>query len=201
MGTEVFGGGTVDLWWGAVDADEPEPNVDPPATAWTPIGQGFISEDGLSADLANTITKVFVLKSTAPQRIYRTQEEPMIEFSLFEATMEALSIALHGSENQVTTVAATDSVIGKRSVPIQRGATVREAAVLFRSVSPYDTDPDTNSWHFQGYLPRGVFTKIGNFKFYKEQLALPLTFELLESEANGLGQLSAQDANVTTPDN
>jgi hypothetical protein len=200
MGTEVFGGGTVDVWWGAVDAVAPSVDAEPLPAAWSLIGEGFISEDGLSSDLANTITKVFVLKSTAPQRIYRTQEEPMVELSLFESTMEALAVALHGTETQVTTTAATDTVVGVKEVPIMRGATVRESAVLFRSVSPYDTAPDTNDWKFQGYLPRGVFTKVGSFKFYKEQIALPLTFELLESTvpANGLGKFSAQFANVTT---
>jgi hypothetical protein len=201
MGTEVFGGGTVNVWWAPVDTVKPDlTGATDPAAPWAAIGQGYISEDGLSADLANTITKVFVLRSTGPQRIYRTQEEPMVEFSLFESTIEALAIALHGTTTVVTDRDATDTLTGLKEVDIQRGATVRESAILFRSVSPYDKAPDTNKWQFQGWLPRGVFTKIGNFKFFKEQLTLPLTFEVLESTTTGFGfgKFSAQDAAVTT---
>ena len=196
MGTETMGGGVVDLWWGSVDAVCPDLDVVPPTSAWSDIGAGFISEDGFNADLANTIKKVFVLKSTAAQRIYRTQEEPMFEFNLFESTIEAMAIGLHGTESKVTTTAATATVIGKKRVSIKRGAIVQESSVLFRTVSPYDTDPAVNEWLLQGYLPRGVFTKIGSYKYYKEETALPLTFELLESDTNELGWIEAQFADT-----
>ena len=98
MGTEVMGGGVVDVFFGAVDAAPPEIDATKATilsgAVWSEIGEGFIDEDGFNVDLANTINKVFVLRSTAPQRVYRTQEEPMFEFNLFESTMDAMSIAL-----------------------------------------------------------------------------------------------------------
>ena len=194
-GTEVMGGGTVDVWWGAVDTAPPLLTVASDTietnTTWSEIGEGFIDEDGFNADLQNTVNKVFVLKSTAPQRIYRTQEEPMFTFNLFESTIEAKAIGLHGGTGVITNPTSNNSTCN-----IQRGPTVREVAMLFRSVSPYDDDPDVNGWVLQGYLPRGVFTEIGSYKYYKEQVALPLTYALLESDAQsnpleGLGWIEA----------
>ena len=194
-GTEVMGGGTVDVWWGSVDTAPPLLTVASDTietnTTWSEIGEGFIDEDGFNSDLQNTVNKVFVLKSTAPQRIYRTQEEPMFTFNLFESTIEAKAIALHGGTGVITNPTSTT-----RRVNIQRGPTVREVAMLFRTVSPYDDDPDVNGWVLQGYLPRGVFTEVGSYKYYKEQVALPLTYALLESDAQtgdlaGLGWIEA----------
>ena len=197
MGVEVMGGGTVDLWWGSADAVAPALDAVPDTTSWSSIGAGFIDEDGFNADFSNTMNKVFVLKSTAPQRMYRTQEEPMFEFNLFESTMEALAIAMHGTEDKVTTTPADTGQIGQYRVPILRGPIVQYSAMLFRTISPYDTAPATNAWKLQGYLPVGVFTQVGSFKFYKEQVAMPLTFELVESETNALGYIEAQFADAT----
>ena len=202
MGTEVMGGGVVDIFWGAADAVAPDLDATKATiisgSVWSEIGEGFIDEDGFNVDLANTVNKVFVLRSTAPQRIYRTQEEPMFEFNLFESTMHAMSVALQSTETAITTVPAADAQIGYHRLPIKRGAIVQEASILFRTVSPYDTAPSTNGWLLQGYLPRGVFTQVGSFKLYKEQVALPLTFELLESKTNDLGYIEAQFADATT---
>ena len=197
MGTEVMGGGVVDVFFGAVDAVPPEIDATKATilsgAVWSEIGEGFIDEDGFNVDLANTINKVFVLRSTAPQRVYRTQEEPMFEFNLFESTMDAMSIALQTAELPTAgVVAGASGTAGYKRLQIKRGAIIQEAAILFRTVSPYDTAPATNGWLLQGWLPRGVFTQVGSFKFYKEQVALPLTFELLESTTNDLGYIEAQ---------
>ena len=194
MGVEVMGGGTVDLWWAPLDESPPALGTEPGGN-WSSIGEGFIDEDGFNSDFSNTINKVFVLKSTAPQRVYRTQEEPMFEFNLFESTMEALAIAMHGTENKVDGTIATNTV---RRVPIKRGPIIQYSAMLFRTISPYAA-LGTEVWKLQGYLPSGVFTQVGSFKFYKEQVALPLTFELVESTGqtntdHSLGYIEAQYA-------
>lgn len=195
MGTEVFGGGVVDVFWGAVDAiapalDDSKSDIIT-AGVWSEIGEGFIDEDGLNADFANTTNKVFVLRSTAAQRIYRTQEEPMVEFNLFESTIEAMAIGLHGADTG-TGSRITNPETNTKRVAIKRGSIVQESAILFRTVSPYDTNPAVNGWLLQGYFPRGIFEKIGSYKYYKEQVALPLTFASLESLTNDLGWIEAQ---------
>ena len=196
-GTEVFGGGTVDIWWAPTDEVAPEltdANSDVDSSNWSSIGGGFIDEDGFNVDFQNTINKVFVLRSTAPQRVYRTQEEPMITFNLFDGTVSGMGVAMHGSSTDVSsgvvdTIPAAGTDPAYRRITIMRGPTVRDAAILWRTVSPTDQDPDTNNHILQGYIPRGVFTQVGSFKFYKEQITLPLTFEALESTNTLLGDL------------
>ena len=199
FGTEVFGGGTVDVWWSATDETAPDltdSNADVTNSNWTTIGAGFIDEDGFNVDLQNTINKVFVLRSTAAQRVYRTQEEPMVTFNLFEGTVAGMGVSLHGTSTDVpsgvvdsTAAGANNNPPAYRRVTIMRGPVVRDAAILWRTASPADTDPDSNAYILQGYIPRGVFTQVGSFKYYKEQITLPLTFEALESINSALGDL------------
>lgn len=210
-GTEVFGGSTVDVWWGAADATAPAlptgranllDHTDIDDDVWTSIGAGFIDEDGFNVDFQNTINKVFVLRSTAAQRVYRTQEEPMITFNLFEGTVAGMGVAMHGTSADVSSgvVDTSSAGDGHRRVTIMRGSVVRDAAILWRAASPADNDPDTNNWMLQGYIPRGVFTQVGSFKYYKEQIALPLTFEALESTVQtGLNKLGWIDVQGEAP--
>ena len=210
-GTEVFGGSTVDVWWGAADATAPAlptgrasllDHTDIDDDVWTSIGAGFIDEDGFNVDFQNTINKVFILRSTAAQRVYRTQEEPMITFNLFEGTVAGMGVAMHGTSADVSSgvVDTSSAGDGHRRVTIMRGSVVRDAAILWRAASPADNDPDTNNWMLQGYIPRGVFTQVGSFKYYKEQITLPLTFEALESTVqtglNKLGWIDVQGEGV-----
>ena len=195
-GTEVFGGSTVDIWWAATDSLAPvlaATNPVPDPSVWSAVGGGYIDEDGFNVDFQNTINKVFVLRSTAPQRVYRTQEEPMITFNLFDGTAEGMGVSMHGTDQTVGGVISNPSTGSGgdyvKRINIMRGPRVRDAAILWRTASPTDTDPDSNEYLLQGYIPRGVFTQVGSFKFYKEQITLPLTFEALESTNSTLDDL------------
>lgn len=159
-----------------------------PAGNWRDLGD---TQDGVEVEFSDKIEKIRTDQRTGGVKATRTEEDCIVKTKLAEATLENLADALGVT---LTDTPPGSGTIGTRSIPLHRGATVTEFAVLFRGASPY------YAGSAQYEIKRGYFGKVDALKFEKGKNAgIPFTFESLEdwnaaTEAERFGRLIGQDA-------
>lgn len=130
-----------------------------------------------------------------PVKAVRPEEDVMFSYSVVGLTLENYSRILHDVTKLVTTNAGA-GVIGKKRMPLKRGAVPTEYALLFRgdALSPYGIYPG------QYVVPRGVFDGEPEPTFAKDgRPALDVEFHALEDDSQAdpddtLGWLEVQTA-------
>jgi len=172
---------------------ETMPDVDAtPAGNWRSLGE---TQDGVEVEFSESLEKIRTDQRTGAVKTTRTEEDMMVKTKLAEATLENLGDALGVT---LTDTAAGVGTIGTREIPLHRGATVSEWAVLFRGSSPY------YNGNAQYEVPRAIFEKIDAFKYEKgPNTGFPITISALEdlnaaTEAERFGKLIGQDAAALT---
>jgi hypothetical protein len=109
-----------------------------PAGSWLALGTDgnrSFSNDGVKISVSQKVTLARPDGATGPVKAARTEEDVMIELTLWDATVEQVKHALN--EAAITTVAAGSGTAGYKSIPLGRGAAVAQVALLVREVSPY----------------------------------------------------------------
>ena len=161
---------------------------DAPDTPWRSLGE---TQDGVEVEHDEKIERIRTDQRTGVVKATRTEESLVVKTKLVEATLENLADALGVS---VTDTPADVGTIGTREIPLYRGATVSEYAVLIRGYSPYLDGAA------QYEIPRGFFGKVETIKYEKgKNASIPFSFESLEdlaavSPQDRFGRLIAKDA-------
>lgn len=184
--------GPFTAWLGAAGATKPVDMDIAPPVAYTKVGtrgsDGY-DEDGVTLAHEEAIEFFRGLGSTGRLKAWRTEEDPMVSFKVYDLTAEALAIA---QGNSVTTTAAATSVSGAKSVALQKGLDVDTYSLLLRSDagSPYGDAFKTQLW-----LPLVVIESVDEIVFKKgEPGGLAFSFAVLEDATDGFGEYRAQTA-------
>jgi hypothetical protein len=162
-----------------------------PSASWTNVGE---TDGGVKVIKTQNIEKFTTDQRTGNNKAVRTEEGVSIETNLSKITLENLASVIGGT---LTDTAPGSGTIGIRTLPLRRGATVDEFAVLYRGDSPYGAYPG------QYYVPRGYFTDDIEMEFVKDgKTLIPVKFEALEydsasSESERFGKVTYQDAAAT----
>jgi hypothetical protein len=98
-------------------------------------GELNYSEDGVVIEHPQSITKWRAGGDTGVRKVFRTEEDFMIRFSLVDLTLEQYRLGLN--MNAITTVAAGSGTAGYKKLGISRGNDVAQRALLVRGPSPY----------------------------------------------------------------
>lgn len=176
------------------------PDVDEaPGGAWTKVGTSgarSMTEDGVNVSMPQTMEGFRSLGSTGKRKMFRTEEDCLIGFTIADLTLEQVQIALNG--NTVTAAAAAAGTPGTKTIGLTRGLNVTQYALLVRGPSPYMAD---GAMQFEVPVcvqigsPELAFTKGG------DPAGVALQFEALESgstESEYFGRLVAQTAEAET---
>lgn len=128
--------------------DSPSASFDP---AWFELGTNGIDNQGSKgvtiAAGAQTISSFKPNGGTLKVKDWRTDEDPTVQFSLVDTTVETVAKIL--DDATITTTPAASGVAGQKSVSIIRGVYVKYFAVLCRGISPYDDGTGLNAqWEF-----------------------------------------------------
>ena len=110
-----------------------------PAADWVNLGTSTaardITEEGVKTMHQQSLQQWFGLGSTGPRKVFRAQEQLLIEATLADLSVENYKVALNG--NTITTVTATSEVVGQKHMGLSRGLTVTLYALCMRGASPY----------------------------------------------------------------
>ena len=125
------------------------------ASGWVQIGKsGAVNyeDDGVAVAFRQSLSKVRGAASSAPIKIYRTEED--VEFSLMvrDIRMEMLTFALNG--NVVTPIPSTASK-GNR-IHFLQGVDVTQGSLLLRGLGRSPYGDSSLKWALQFYIPLGV---------------------------------------------
>ncbi len=181
------------VWLAAVGTAFPDVG-EAPSASWTKIGTSgdrSITEDGVTISHPQTIEMIRTAGSTAPVKAFRTEEDLLLSFTLFDMRLEMYKYLLNG--NTLTDVAAVSGVGGYRHVPMLRGLDVTQYAMLLRGPSAYGAD-----MYLDYQVPRVVNVGEPEIVGKKgEPQGLMFEFQAVEDPdfAGGrLGQILMQDA-------
>jgi hypothetical protein len=109
------------------------PQIDnAPGGGWTLVGSNgnkSYSEEGVRLNIPQSLNKFRGLGSAAPLKLFRAEEDVIIQVTLADLTLEQIRYALNS--NAVTETGIT------RKVSLSRGLTVATQALLVRGPSPY----------------------------------------------------------------
>ena len=151
-------------------------------------GADSISDDGVAATFDETMERQRALGSTGVRKLFRSEEDFMMAFSLMDVTVETVADALSGLP--VTSVAAGSGTAGYRRVNILRGFNVLNQAFLMRGFSPYGDGMAAYYW-----LPKGYASFSGEVSYTKEGAAMiPIEVMAIEHLTHGYGYYAGQDA-------
>ncbi|MBW8638997.1 hypothetical protein K1W69_17505 [Hoeflea sp. WL0058] len=168
------------VWFAPVGEAFPTFDADP-AGNWAKIGTSGdenYSEDGVTVVHSQTTEKTRVLGTTGPRKAFRTQEDMMVRFTLFDMTLENYKHALNG--NPVTTTAAGSGTAGFKKIGLRQGLEVSTMALLVRgNASAYGPD-----WKAQFEVPR-CFQSGSPEQVFRKGLpaGLALAFDALEDSS------------------
>lgn len=174
-------------------ANTAEPDVDEaPGGSWTKIGttgDGNYDEDGVQYHANQELSFFRPLGSTGRRKSWRTEEDPMLEFTVYDLTAEQYRKALNDAS--ITTVAAGSGTPGSKRLSLKQGYDVTQFAVLARaSYSPYG-----DGWNMQYWLPVCVQGGSPEPVFKKgEPAGLKFEMEVLDDPTNGFGVVRFQTA-------
>ncbi|ADZ70122.1 hypothetical protein [Polymorphum gilvum] len=150
-------------WYAPLGEDFPEINA-AVAGNWVKIGANgdeSMNEDGVTIQHSQEVNKIRPLGSTVPIKAFRTAEDLLISFTLWDVTEEAYRLAVNS--NAVTTVAAGSGTPGKKTLQFYQGEQVATMALLLRAeVSPYGDGMNMQyevPYCFMSGNPEPVFAK------------------------------------------
>jgi hypothetical protein len=178
------------VWVAPVGTDFPVVDALPDPALWTLLGKAGdknISEDGVTVSHPQSVEAIRMVGSTGVRKVVRTEEDLMLSFTLADLTLEmyrrVLGVAL-------TEVAAAAGVAGSKKMPLLRGRSVTQFALIAEGPSPYMED---GAMRYK--VPIVVNVGEPEVVFQKGEPA-GLLFELqaVEHETLGYGELEAQTA-------
>jgi hypothetical protein len=145
---------------------EPFPAIDvAPAGNWLRIGtSGELNygEEGVVIEQPQSIAKWRAGGSTGVRKVFRTEEDFMVRFTLIDLTLEQYR---HGLNlNTITTVPAGSGTAGYKKIGLLRGNDVAQMAIILRGPSPYGASMNLQfeiPIAFQTGEPKPVFGKKG----------------------------------------
>jgi hypothetical protein len=189
--------GPIDLYLAPVGTAFPLVNA-APAGAWVKLGNQAsknYAESGVKVKHDQKIAKVHTLGRTGAARAFRDQEGLEVMVDVLDLTLEAYRRALNDAA--ITVVAAAAGVPGSRVVPLRRGLSVTEYALLAKG----GFSPDGAGWSMQYEVNRCYVDGNPEPVFVKNKAAgLALTFSVLEdlNAAAGaeFGYLRTQNADA-----
>lgn len=167
---------------------EAAPDVwDAPAGNWALLGASGnkdITEDGIMVRSEQTQTLFRGLGSIGRRKMFRTEQDVIVEFTLADASIENFARTLNSA-----TVDLTTSL--RRRVQLEMSAEVAQFSLLLRGdgKSPYGA-----GWNTQWWVPRASHD--GNFeaKYVKgEPVGILYHFAALIDDDYGFGYLESQD--------
>ncbi len=109
-----------------------------PAAPWVKIGGSgdkSYGDDGVTVTHTQKLETARPAGSTRPVKAFRTEEDLMLNLTLWDATLEQVTLALAGLAP--VTVAAGAGTPGTKQIGLARGKTVTAYALLARGPSPY----------------------------------------------------------------
>jgi hypothetical protein len=125
-------------WWAPVGTTFPQLGT-APAASWIMIGTSGdrnYAPEGVSVEHSQAVSMVRPLGSTAPVKAFRTEEDMVVTFTVWDLTLEQYRVA--HSFVEITTTAAGVGTPGTKSLQLYRGRNLGEMALLIRGdVSPY----------------------------------------------------------------
>lgn len=180
-------GGPFEVWRADVGTAFPVLGV-APAAGWNRLGVNgnrSYSEDGVTVRHPQSVNRIRPAGSTGPIKAARTDEDFEVQFTLWDLTLEQYAQAL---SQQAVTDAGTS-----RSMPIYRGFSIPESALLIRGTSPYD---DTLTMQYA--IPRAYTEGAPEIAYVKGQPAgLEFLFVALvdpdAAEGEEFGTIEAED--------
>lgn len=193
--------GPFEVYVAPVGETFPSIDTSPPSGNWTLLGTNGAeeyNEDGVTVAHEETIEDFRMLGATGAVKSNRSSESLAVRLTLHDLTLEQYAAALNF--NSVTTTAAGAGTQGFREIPMYRGFTVAQRAILVRGVgqSPYG---DSYNMDFQ--IPRARVASSPEVVFQKGQPAgLALEFMALidlnaASDAERFGKIIAADTDAT----
>lgn len=184
--------GPVEVYLAAANTAMPAVNSTP-GGSWTLLGTSGSSnynEDGVSVMPEQSLEVFRALGTTGARKVWRTEEELKIEFTVHDLTLEVFRKALN--DNAITTTAAGVGTAGRKTMNMVRGQSVALHAVLLRSTgqSPYNDGMNAQFW-----MPVGYQEDAQEIVFAKgEPAGVKFTFAALQDATNGFGVYDAQTA-------
>jgi hypothetical protein len=161
-------------------------------------GSKNYSEDGVTIRHMQTVeTDAFkMLGTTGPRKAARTSEDLEVEFTLHDMTVQQVAYALNGFAHTVTDTPAATDVGGNVNMPLHRGTTVGQFAVLIRGDGQSShASAITDDFNAQFWIPNAVMVGEPEEVWNKsEPVGVTVVIRALEDAVNGFGLLRMQDA-------
>jgi hypothetical protein len=158
--------GPVVLYTAPVGEAYPD-SQDTPGGNWARLGSasGIFSshsEEGVSIELSQAVTKHRVDGETLPVKATRQEEDTIIRVNIFDLTPANFTKYLAGTS--AAAVAASSGVPGSQTLGLTRGLVVYERALLIRgAISPNDDGSGLNlQWEFPRVFQNGNATIVHN---------------------------------------
>ena len=141
----------------AFAANEQAPDITAALTTWKQLGlNGAVhyEDDGVTVALSQSIEKIRGAASTAPIKVYRTEEDVTISLTLRDMRLEMLQYALQGAG--LLSPAPTNA----SGLNLFRGVNVPTAAILLRGIglSPYPVQSGGSQYALQFFAPAGYMS-------------------------------------------
>lgn len=174
-------------------ANTAEPDVDDtPGASWTKLGatgDGDYDEDGVQFHHNQELSFFRPLGSTGRRKVWRVEEDPMLELTVYDLTAEMYKLALN--QQTITTVAAGSGTPGSKRFSLKQGYDVTQFALLARA----DYSPYGDGWKLQYWLPLCVNGGAPEPVYKKgEPAGLKLEVEVMDDATNGFGVVRFQTA-------
>jgi hypothetical protein len=169
-----------------------------PAGNWFKLGSAGsknYDESGVKVMHDQKIDLVHTLGRTGAAKALRSQEGTKIVFTLLDLTLEQYRKVLN--DVAVSVVNAASGVPGSKRIPIRRGLSVAEYALLVKGA----VSPEGSGWSMQYELPRGYVDGSPDVVFVKNKAAgLQFTIAALEDynavDGEEFGVLRVQSADA-----
>ena len=166
---------------------------------WVQIGSSGsanMADEGLTVQHTQEVNEISVAGATAPVKAFRSSEGLVIGFTLYDLRLEEYSRLLNG--NAVTTVAATGTIPGEKSINLYRGVNMVTNALLVRGGASPEQEGENLQYEvpvvYQAGAPEPVFTKSEAAALAFEFMAL---FDADASAGKELGTLRYKNADTT----
>jgi hypothetical protein len=175
------------------------PDVDDsPSGTWFKLGSSGAKnygEEGVTVGHSQTLEQFRTLGSTGPVKAFRTEEGLTIGLMLHDLSLEQYRRALN--DLSVETTAASSGVPGSKALPLLRGSTVAEYALVLRG----DVSPAGEGFAMQYQVPRVFVSSEPEVLFTKgEPAGLSIEFTAIEdqnaSQGEEFGKLVIQTADA-----
>lgn len=168
-----------------------------PPVAWTKVGTGGskdYSEDGVVISNEQALEYFRGLGGTGRRKAWRTEEDPMVSFTVHDSRPEVVRYALNS--NALTSTAAGASTSGAKSVDLYRGPSVTQHALLLRSD---DGSPYGDEFIAQFWMPLVVIENAMELTYEKGVPAgVAFEFAVLQDDTDDFGEFRAQNAVKTS---